>query len=181
MDDKYKNTPAGKWVEDEVSVPRQLKQPRFRHRNLRARVESGKYYDGIPACVMSMIHLDDKELRIPFPEFHALCKWGMETFEEERLPGIGDSDFVSYCFYISAINEKDSRIKELEIARHRWGQSQATTIRHLEKENETLAQTVRDQEKMIKDHGTWWSNKVTDLADDVLKAEKILKAARMEI
>ena len=221
MDDKYKNTIAGKWVAAEKTNKAhrpEIEITKDNHEKIKAVVND----DG-EVTIINFDHVTTLDIN----NFLALCKWGMKVLGEERLSGIGDSGFVSYCFHERAIKEKDCRIKELEEKTKTWTkiaedgtdeilrlkgavtalrnikdrrnedkvgryidsineqqkeiENQDIHIKHLQSQNECLAQTVRDQEKMIKDHGTWWSNKVTDLADEVLKAEKILKAARMEI
>jgi len=114
MDDKYKNTIAGKWVAAEKTNKAhrpEIEITKDNHEKIKAVVND----DG-EVTIINFDHVTTLDIN----NFLALCKWGMKVLGEERLSGIGDSGFVSYCFHERAIKEKDCRIKELEEKTKTW-------------------------------------------------------------
>ena len=120
MDDKYKNTIAGKWVEARIKALKNT-APKLIYDKVAAEIRD------VPDIKITRRTAPDIEydLYLTFPEFHALCKWGMGVLGEEEVMGLKTGVGVADFGHLSRIHD-------------------------LENENEVLAQTVRDQEKEIK-------------------------------
>lgn len=266
MDAKYKNSPAGKWVDAASKGP--IEQPKAKGDTFEATVESGEYVRVLRDNIPTTTNIDF----YTFPEFEALCKWGMEVLTEkpwrpDRMVQ-GECEWVSMKEYDDKItnlsrlldNARDQndtleanllnkdalnrdllekvaelratirvkdkatrdRIAKLGEQRRRIDELKATNtitsvvpvcpkcqkeiptrmdgtpwcngcdiewhvngtrtkIATLQECNHRQTETIDELKKELDELSTWWSNKVTDLADQVLKAEKLLKDARMEI